>query len=100
MWVAGSDNHGLWYSEDGKAWTQATGAETSTFVSVKYANSLWVADSIADGLWISNDGKTWWQTATINMSNNVPYVHISFFEGMFIVASTAGLWYSDWTTIE
>ena len=100
MWVAGSDSHGLWYSEDGKNWTQATGASTSTFISVKYANSLWTAESTTAGLWISNDGKNWWQTDTMNITNTLPFTHISFFEGMFIVASTAGLWYSDWTTIE
>lgn len=95
-----ASTHGIWYSTDGKAWTQATGAETYNISSVIYANSIWLATTTDNGLWLSNDGITWFQIATMNVNNRVPYVQLSFFEGMFIVASTAGLWYSDWTTIE
>lgn len=95
-----ASSHGMWYSEDGKAWTQATGAETYNFSCVKYANSIWLASTEADGLWISNDGKVWWQVDTMNVAGVYPFANIAFDQGMFIVASTAGLWYSDWTTID
>ena len=55
IWVAGSNNsHGLWWSTDGKDWTQGTGSMTSyTFNSVYYANGIWIAGSNRYGLWWS-----------------------------------------------
>ena len=55
IWVAGSKQHGLWWSTDGKAWTQGTGGnETYTFNTVYYANGIWVAGSTNKGLWYSD----------------------------------------------
>lgn len=59
LWVACSVNNGLWWSVDGKAWTQGTGDCTGyTFRTVYYADGIWVAGG-DDGLWWSVDGKAW-----------------------------------------
>ena len=52
-WVAGSSEHGLWWSTDGKSWTQGTGGSSNTFNTVYNANVTWVAGS-NNGLWLSS----------------------------------------------
>jgi hypothetical protein len=51
LWVCGSYN-GLWWSEDGKNWTQGTGANTTYRMQyLVYANGLWVCGSQYHGIW-------------------------------------------------
>ena len=54
IWVAGSVyNGGLWWSSDGKTWTQSNKTDNS-FYTVYYANGIWVAGSNSrTGLWYS-----------------------------------------------
>ena len=62
IWVAGNNNaEGLWWSTDGKNWTQGTGVDTIRFETVYYANGIWVAGSYNDSIWWSTDGKSWTQ---------------------------------------
>lgn len=98
--VAGSVSHGLWYSIDGKAWTQVTTGNSLSFGAVKYANSIWLAGSLTGGIYISNNGINWASILSANVTDNVPFINISFFEGMFVIGTTAGLYYSDWTLID
>ena len=60
IWVAGSfnNNNGLYYSTDGKSWTQSN-VTSGTFYSVYYDNGLWVAGSYYYGLYYSTNGMTW-----------------------------------------
>ena len=63
IWVAGSDsNKGLYYSEDGKNWTQSNITTRGAFYTVYYDNGIWVASgryNDHNGLYYSEDGKTW-----------------------------------------
>ena len=66
LWVAGShteNKHGLWYSSDGKTWTQSNITSNAYSVIVR-ANGLWVStnSSYNPGLLYSSDGKTWTQS--------------------------------------
>ena len=99
LFVAGSVNHGLWYSTDGKVWTQVTTGTTLIFEAIKYANSIWLAGTTSGGVFISTDGINWALILNANVTDRVPYLNINFFEGMFVIGTTAGLYYSDWTTI-
>lgn len=100
LWVAGTVGAGIFTSTDGKNWTQKV-VSSDTFCAVKYANSIWLAGTEASGLYLSNDGENWFViNSNITLVSAVPFGNIAFDQGMFIVASTAGLWYSDWTTIE
>ena len=94
IWVAGSKDHGLWWSTDGKAWTQGTGDNTTdTFHSVYYANGIWVAGSNLKGLWWSTDGKAWTQ----GTGDNTTYIFhtVYYANGIWVAGSNAyGLWWS------
>ena len=88
-------NNGLWWSTDGKAWTQGTGSNTAyVFDAVYYANGIWVAGSRQHGLWRSTDGKAWTQGTGGNETysfNDVYYAN-----GIWVAGCTdGGLWYSD-----
>lgn len=101
LFVAGSWYDGIWYSTDGVNWTQGNGISTTyAILGVKYANSIWLAGTATGGLYLSNDGKVWWQISALNFTDYIPFIQIGFFEGMFVIGTTTGLWYSDWTTIE
>jgi hypothetical protein len=55
LWVCGSYNHGLWWSEDGKNWTQGIGENTTYAMQfLVYANGLWVCASDSHGMWYSS----------------------------------------------
>ena len=94
IWVAGSKDHGLWWSTDGKAWTQGTGDITTyIFHPIYYANGIWVAGSDANGLWWSTDGKAWTQ----GTGNNTTYgfYTVYYANGIWIAGSAYnGLWWS------
>jgi hypothetical protein len=65
IWVAGSagsagsiSNTGLWWSNDGKTWTQSNKTD-GVFYSVYYADGIWVAGSYSNtGLWYSEPSGT------------------------------------------
>ena len=100
IWVAGSQEQGLWWSTDGKAWTQGTGSMTSyIFYTVYYANGIWVAGSSGHGLWWSTDGKAWTQgtgSMTSYRFNTVYYAN-----GIWVAGSQErGLWWSDYSNAE
>ena len=96
IWVAGSKDHGLWWSTDGKAWTQGTGDNTTyLFHTVYYANGIWVAGSNLHGLWWSTDGKAWTQ----GTGNNTTYIFrtVYYANGIWVAGGNRyGLWYSDY----
>ena len=66
MWVSGGLD-GLYYSIDGKTWTQSN-ITSSNFYSIYYGNNIWVAGSNNNGLYYSTDGKTWTQSNITNIS--------------------------------
>lgn len=99
LFVAGSLNNGLWYSTDGANWTQVTSGANLTFTCVKYANGIWLASSSNGGLFISTNGIDFTLILNVNTILNSPLINIGFFNGMFVIGTTAGLYYSDWTTI-
>ena len=94
IWVAGSKQHGLWWSTDGKAWTQGTGDNTTyIFNTVYYANGIWVAGSNLQGLWWSTDGKAWTQVT----GDTAAYIFATVYyaNGIWVAGSDAqGLWWS------
>lgn len=47
IWIAGSNTQGLWYSSDGKSWTQSSGSGVTnkSFADAYFANGTWVAGS-------------------------------------------------------
>ena len=93
LWVAGS-SEGLWWSEDGKSWTQGTGDNTTyTFNTVYYFGGLWVAGSSAHGLWWSTDGKSW--TAGAGDNTTYSFDDVTCNNGLWVACSNGhGLWWS------
>ena len=94
IWVAGSNEQGLWWSTDGKAWTQGTGDNTAyAFLSVYYANGIWVAGSYSNGLWWSTDGKAWTQGTGDN--TQCTFFSVYYANGIWVAGSSnKGLWWS------
>lgn len=91
LWQTCSSS-GIWWSEDGKTWTQGSGGESYTFNAVYYSDGLWVACS-SHGLWYSSDGKSWTQ-ATGDTSSYTFYSVIGF-NGLWIAGSSShGVWWS------
>ena len=83
IWVAGSSGNGLYYSTDGKTWTQSNITSISIGSAgynedLYYSNGIWVAGSNT-GLYYSTDGKTWTQS-NITSTN------------MFCVYNANGIW--------
>ena len=99
LFVASTLDKGLWYSSDGDAWTQVTVGATLNFTAVKYANGIWLTGATTEGLFLSTDGINWAKILDVNFVSKVPYLTISFFNGMFVISTTEGLYYSDWTTV-
>lgn len=59
LWVTGSKQNGLWWSEDGKSWNRSDkGANVTTYYTPTHHNDLWVCGS-NDGMWWSENGKNW-----------------------------------------
>lgn len=67
LWVLGSSS-GIYYSTDGKAWTQSN-ITTTEIQDICYSNGLWVA-STNFNIYYSTDGKTW---SSISASGTTNY---------------------------
>ena len=96
LFVASSDSHGLWWSTDGKAWTQTSTStiQTYSFTNAIYGNGIWVASTNSHGLWWSTDGKTWTQTSTSAIKGYTVYA-VTYGNGLFIASiSNHGVWWS------
>jgi hypothetical protein len=93
IWVCGSYRHGIWWSEDGKSWTQGTGGNTSeTMQYLVYANGLWVCGSDINGMWWSEDGKSW----TKGKGRNTFYAmqYLVYANGLWVCGSAEhGMWW-------
>ena len=98
LWQACTTS-GIWWSEDGKTWTQGTGDNTSyTFRTVFYSDGIWIAGSSSHGLWKSTDGKAWTQVTGDTASYT--FRSVIGFNGLWVAGSfSQGLWWSvDGTT--
>lgn len=96
IWVACSNGSGLYWSDDGKIWTQSESVTTGVFVQVYFASGVWVALSIS-GLFWSNDGKSWTQAedATENLMTDM-YNYIAYGNNLWVVTSqNNGLYWSN-----
>lgn len=94
LWVASSYSNGLFYSYDGKTWTQSNidAAAESRRDSVYYANGVWVSGSGTKGLYYSLDGKTWTQS---NITDGAIYNPI-YSDCMWVLGMTgSGFAYSS-----
>ena len=113
LWVIGTTNHGLWWSEDGKSWTQVTSATGDSYfssrsiASVYYANGLWLAGAYSGyNVYWSEDGKTWTQ-GTMSNPSNAEITGLAYGNNLWLASSsnttTGGLWWSEdgksWTKI-
>lgn len=88
IWVAGTDN-GLYYSIDGKTWTQSN--ITSNVNTLGNAMGLWVAN-VGDDFYKSIDGKVWSQ---ISIPQTEYAFGIASFNGLwYFLGSESGLYYS------
>lgn len=98
LFVAGCRNisgqmKGIWYSEDGKRWHQATlqdqhGSVTNEAAcfSIAYGNGtfvsvVWPVSSAGDSLFTSTDGKTWTARAAATDSSDQT---VAFANGVFV----------------
>lgn len=98
MFVAGSLSHGIWYSTNGSTWTQISKGTSLTFGAIGGANGLWLACTTDGNTYASSNGVDWYLISnTMGVGGNIPFVNINFANGMFVLGSTAGLYYSDWT---
>ena len=92
IFVASSynSNRGLYYSTDGKVWTQSN-INSGGFDTVYYSNGIWVVCSDDEGLYYSIDGKVWTQSnITTGFYNSVYYAN-----GIWVAAGDdKGLYYS------
>ena len=92
MWVAGGWTSGIFYSTDGKVWTQGNITDTR-IESLYYDNGIWIAgngNSSPGGTYYSFDGKNW--TASGLSQQIIPFVYS--FNGIWVVVSIQGLYYS------
>ena len=103
IWVAGNGSaHGIWWSTDGKSWTQGTGDNitNNTVYTVYYANDIWVAGTYSAGLWWSTDGKNW--TQETGDSTTYRFLSIYYADGIWVAGSSGhSIWWStdgkNWT---
>ena len=96
VWVAGGTgnrtNIGLWYSTNGKNWTQS-GIAVGGFSSVYYSDGIWVASSSSSrGLYYSTDGGYGWRNSNITENS----FNFAYYIGNIWVAGSIskGLYYS------
>ena len=90
--VGSNSGYGLYYSTDGKTWTQSN-VTSGHFKNIVYANGLWVAGcGIDKGLYYSTDGKTWTQS---NITSG-DFDHIVYANDLWVAGSNRhdGLYYS------
>lgn len=99
LWVACGPST-LWYSADGKTWTQGGGFTTYTGGdTVRYANGIWVSSG-SSGVGYSTDGKVWSQSSI--KADSATYAALCYANGLWVVASRAvlssnlkGVWWSS-----
>ena len=94
IWVVASDNGGgLYYSTDGKTWTQSN-MTTGSFDSVYNANGIWVSciySRDTNIIYYSTDGKVWTQSNITTRSLSSVYNA----NGIWVAAiKNNGLYYS------
>ena len=100
LWVAGEANgaSGLWYSTDGKTWTQSNLTDVM-INSICHADGLWMACGSNNTVVYSIDGKTWVENNPTILNTN--YYAVYHKNGIWILASASGLLYStnglSWT---
>lgn len=91
LWVGGSVSNGLWWSEDGKVWTQVTGTSiSSTFSAILYAEGLWVAvTNMSDnnGIYRSTDGKNWYKGGGTYATDK--YLCLAYGNGVWIAGGSS-----------
>lgn len=95
IWVAFASAYGLYWSEDGKSWTQTSTTELQS-CDVRYArylNGVWVAGSIGHGIWWSEDGKSWTQGTGIDVTANS--YDVTYINGLFVAGTNTGMWWSE-----
>ena len=89
IWVAGSDNSGLWYSKDCKSWENAING--GNFTDVYCTHGVWVAAS-SEGLYYSTDGIHW----DLSDNGNGNFYDVHYANGVWVAGSddNSGLYYS------
>ena len=87
VWVAAGDTN-LWWSTDGKTWTECTGSSGYSWTYVYFANGLFVGCAYASGLWYSTDGKSWTQS---NVTSGTFY-DICQGKGNWVAVGTGGIY--------
>ncbi|MBN1984313.1 MAG: hypothetical protein JW795_22505 [Chitinivibrionales bacterium] len=111
MWILGGDDtsthklHDVWYSSDGKAWSQATDSagwsKRNNHSSLVYKNKLWVLGGATDDegikgdVWYTTDGIQW--TCATDSAGWKLYGHSSvvFNDKMWVIGGSEGLMYSN-----
>lgn len=91
----GTGYSGVYWSIDGKTWTQGTGIVTANEArvgAINYANGVWLIGDVNGYMWRSTNGKDW-QTARI-ISTSIGFAPI-YAEGLWVVGTYDGLWWSD-----
>lgn len=104
LWVAGSNgntiyNRGLYYSTDGKTWTQSN-VTNESIVFVENANGLWVVGSRGTGNYGSSCGLYYYTDEKTWMPSNVSDQGVTFAanaNGLWIASGYDGLYYSTIT---
>lgn len=92
IWVTGDSlfDTGLWYSTNGKIWTQSN-VNNKNILYVTYCGNLWIACGQGDGVYWSNDGKTW----TISNLTDQYWNYVDYANGVYVLCSSMkGLYYS------
>lgn len=91
LWVAATPNSYIWWSTDGKAWTQGT-SDCKYGSFVYYNNNLFVAGG-SSGIFWSTDGKTW--TQGTGVSQSVSFYDVVYVNGLYVGSCrTNGVYWS------
>ena len=103
VWLAGTYQHGLYRSTDGKTWTKITSSHssssftTATIESILYANGIWLVGSSV-GVYYSEDSMNWTQGYSVGSG----YAYVHYGNGLFVsYAGSVVKWSEDgkiWTT--
>lgn len=95
IWVACCNETGVWYSEDGRTWTQSN--FTSRCFGISFGKGVWVAAASTSRY--STDGKTWTTAnnadGTTTVTKRVALDRVFYGGGRFIGFGSRGELYSD-----
>lgn len=96
LWVMGSQD-GLWWSEDGKNWTQSVETAGSYFQFITYEAGMWEAYTASGGtytgIWWSTDGKYWtrgtisgggYLNVSLSVNGDTHYHPVIFANGVWV----------------